>query len=151
MPSLLEFQQLLFEVIADFSNNATAKTEIDDAQLDGIIQEIVRVSLHCRERMVTKTLLLRGYKVKRYRIRQSLNRVNPSRNSMKRKIEGRIYRIKRPRPKLFVVIMYIHKVHSWKFAWDLLNYRTRRIHTALFSWNYLIIEGIPSINDALDP
>ena len=52
-----------------FGNNAAAYKEKDDAQLDGIIQEILRVSLHSGERMITGILLSRGYKVKRYRIR----------------------------------------------------------------------------------
>ena len=77
----------------DFSDNAAVYNEIDDVQLDGTIQEILRVSPHSGERMVTGALLYRGYKVKRYRIRQSLNRVNPSRNSMKRKIDRRIYSV----------------------------------------------------------
>ena len=52
-----------------FGNNAAAYKEKDDAQLDGIIQEILRVSLHSGERMITGILLSRGYKVKRYIIR----------------------------------------------------------------------------------
>ena len=46
--------------------------------------------------MVTGALLSRGCKVKRYRIRQSLNMVNPFRNSMKRIIERRIYSVPGP-------------------------------------------------------
>ena len=44
----------------DFSDYAAAYKEIDDAQLDGLIQEILRVLPHCGERMVTGALLSRG-------------------------------------------------------------------------------------------
>ena len=60
----------------DSSDNAVAYKEIDDAQRDRIIQDILRVSPYSGERMVTWALLSRGYKVKRYRIRQSLTKVN---------------------------------------------------------------------------
>ena len=43
----------------DFSDYAAAYKEIDNAQLDGLIQEILRVLLHSGERVVTGALLSR--------------------------------------------------------------------------------------------
>ena len=60
----------------DFNSVRAEYKEKHDAKFDKVIQEILRALLHSGERIVTGTLLFKGYKAKRYRARQSLNREN---------------------------------------------------------------------------
>ena len=60
---------------------------IVDDDLDVIVRNIYRDSPNMGERMMTGALRSRGIKVQRVRMRQSMTRVNPSRQSLTRRIE----------------------------------------------------------------
>ena len=56
--------------LKDFIDIAAVHKQTENAQIDGIIQEILRTSPDSGKRMITVTLLSMGYNVKTYRIRQ---------------------------------------------------------------------------------
>ena len=60
---------------------------IVDDDLDVIVRNIYRDSPNMGERMMTGALRSHGIKVQRVRMRQSMTRVNPSRQSLTRRIE----------------------------------------------------------------
>ena len=64
-------------------------SNIVDDDLDVIVRNIFKDSPNMSERMMTGALRSCGIKVQRVRMRQSMNRVNPSRQSLTRRIERR--------------------------------------------------------------
>ena len=71
-------------------------SNIVDDDLDVIVRNIFRDSPNMGERMMTSALRSRGIKVQRVRMRQSMTSVNPSRQSLTRRIEQRVYNVCAP-------------------------------------------------------
>ena len=71
-------------------------SNIVDDDLNVIVRNIFRDSPNMGERMMTGALRSHGIKVQRVRMRQSMTRVNPSRQSLTRRIERRVYNVCAP-------------------------------------------------------
>ena len=71
-------------------------SNIVDDDLDVIVRNIFRDSPNMGERMMTSALMSRGIKLQRVRMRQSMTSVNPSRQSLTRRIEQRVYNVCAP-------------------------------------------------------
>ena len=71
-------------------------SNIVDDDLDVIVRNIFRDSPNMSERMMTSALRSGGIKVQRVRMRQSMTHVNPSRQSLTRKIERQVYNVCAP-------------------------------------------------------
>ena len=71
-------------------------SNIVDDDLDVIVTNIYRDSPNMGEKMMTGALRSHGIKVQRVRMRQSMTRVNPSRQLHTRRIERRVYNICAP-------------------------------------------------------
>ena len=67
-----------------------------DHDLDVIVRNIFRDSPNMSERMMASALRSGGIKVQRVRMRQSMTHVNPSRQSLTRKIERQVYNVCAP-------------------------------------------------------
>lgn len=85
----LRYKKLEFQIFNKYS-------EIGDNLLDDVVRDIFQNSPNSGERMVTGALLTRGYRVQRERIRTSINRVNPNRNALARRIKRRVYNVAGP-------------------------------------------------------
>ena len=71
-------------------------SNIVDDDLDVIVRNIFRDSPNMSERMMASALRSGGIKVQRVRMRQSMTHVNPSRQSLTRKIERQVYNVCAP-------------------------------------------------------
>ena len=71
-------------------------SNIVDDDLDVIVRNIFKDSPNMSERMMTGESRRCGIKVQRVRIRQSMTRVNPSRQSLTRRIEQRVCNVCAP-------------------------------------------------------
>ena len=71
-------------------------SNIVDDDLDVIVRNIFRDSPNMSERMMASALRSGGIKVQRVRMRQSMTHVNPSRQSLTRKIERQVCNVCAP-------------------------------------------------------
>lgn len=79
-----------------FQHDASSYSPLENETLDYNVGEILDGSPNSGERMVIGALLARNIKVQRSRVRDSLNRVNPERQSLHRRILRRVYSVASP-------------------------------------------------------
>jgi len=97
-----------------FSNDMSY-SDLTDPELDRIIQELLISNPCLGERMVQGHLLAKGHKVQRFRMRESIHRVTPSRlNFNKRKIFRRSYNV--PCPNALWHVDGHHKLIRWRLV-----------------------------------
>ena len=72
--------------------------EISNQNLDNVVRDILSMSPNSGERMVMGALRGRGLLVQRYRVRESINRVDPVSRALRRlrTVQRRVYSVPRP-------------------------------------------------------
>ena len=83
---------------ASFSTTISNYCDISDLDLDSLVAEEINRKPDIGERMLSGTLLSKGIKVQRWRMRRSMDRVRPNRNKFagKKRIFRRVYNVKGP-------------------------------------------------------
>jgi len=89
-------------------------SSISTIDLDLIVREILDNSPNSGEKMVIGALQSRGLKIQRDKVRLSLDRVNPDRNSIRRKIVRRVYSVGGPNHLWHMDGN--HKLIRWRFV-----------------------------------
>eukprot|EP00794_Sanderia_malayensis_P014819 gene14819-16359_t len=91
----------LFQNFMDMEFN-----DMSNDELDGVVAETIRISPSSGETMVAGALRSRGIKVQRWRIRDSMKRVDPIRKIARKLflVRRRIYSVRSPGPELQVYI-----------------------------------------------
>uniref|UniRef100_A0A7M5TZP3 Integrase catalytic domain-containing protein n=1 Tax=Clytia hemisphaerica TaxID=252671 RepID=A0A7M5TZP3_9CNID len=98
----------------EFTQEILTYDVINDYELDNIIQDILEDSPNSGERMITGALLSKSIKVKRQRVRESLDRVNPNRQSLSRRITRRVYNV--ASPNALWHMDGFHKMIRWRLV-----------------------------------
>ena len=82
----------------EFRSEVPTHTDLSDNELDTIMRRLVEDNPNMGERLFLGTLVGMGHRIKRWRLRASLKRIDPTRNirMIKRRIRRRVYNVRSP-------------------------------------------------------